>query len=74
MQFVITHHGGALGTLIVKCRLEHRSSHVESVQQFVGPKYAKVWFEPIHRQRDNGDLSLGGESKVKKQAQEPIWA
>jgi hypothetical protein len=74
MQFVVTRHGGALGTLIVERRLGRQSSRVEGVQQFAGPEYAKVGVEPIHRQGDNGDLSLGDESKPKKRAREPIWA
>jgi hypothetical protein len=74
VQFVVTRHGGAPGTMIVERRSGRRSSRVEGAQQFAGLEYAKVGFEPILRQRENGDLSLGGESKVKKRAQEPIWA
>jgi hypothetical protein len=74
MQFGVTRHGGAPGTLIVERRSERRSSRVEGVQQLAGPEYAKVGFEPIHRQRDLGDLSPGGKSKAKKRAREPIWA
>jgi hypothetical protein len=60
MQFVITRHRGAPGTLIIERRSKRRSSHVEGVQQLAGPKYAKVGFESIHWQRDIGDLSPGG--------------
>jgi hypothetical protein len=74
VQFVITHYGGAPGTMIIERRLECQSSRVEGAQQFAGLEYAKVGFEPIHQQRDNGDLSPGGESKAKKRAREPIWA
>jgi hypothetical protein len=74
MQFVVTRHEGAPGTLIVERRSGCQSTRVEGVQQFAGPKYAKVGVEPIHRQGDNGDLSLGNESKAKKRAREPIWA
>jgi hypothetical protein len=74
MQFVVTRHRGAPGTLIVERRSGRRSTCVESVQQFTGPEYVKVGVEPIHRQGDNGDLSLGDESKAKKRAWEPIWA
>jgi hypothetical protein len=49
MQFVVTCHGGAPGTLIVEHRSGRRSSRVEGAQQFAGLKYAKVGFEPIHR-------------------------
>jgi hypothetical protein len=71
---VVTCHGGAPGTLIVEHILGRRSSRVKSVQQFTGLEYAKVGFRSIHRQRDNGDLSPGDESKAKKRAREPIWA
>jgi hypothetical protein len=70
----VMRHGGAPVTLIVERRSEHQSTCVEGVQQFVGPEYAKVEVKPIHRQEDNGDLSLGDESKAKKRAREPIWA
>jgi hypothetical protein len=74
MQFVVTHHGGALGTLIVKRRLGHQSSCVKGLQQFVRPGYAKVGFISIHRQRHNRNLSPGCEFKAKKRVREPIWA
>jgi hypothetical protein len=74
MQFVVTRHGGAPGTLIVERRSGRRSTRVEGVQQFAEPEYAKVGVDPIHRQGDNGDLSLEDESKAKKRAREPIWA
>jgi hypothetical protein len=34
MQFVVTRHGGVLGTLIVERRSGCRSSRVEGAQQF----------------------------------------
>jgi hypothetical protein len=74
MQFVVMRHGGAPGALIIERRSERQSSCVKSVQQLAGPEYAKVGFEPIHQQRDSGDLSPGGESKVKKRVRKPIWA
>jgi hypothetical protein len=49
MQSVVMRHGGAPGTLIVKCRSERRSNRVEGAQQFAGLEYAKVGFEPIYQ-------------------------
>jgi hypothetical protein len=66
MQFVVTRHRGAPGTLIIERRSGCRSSRVEGAQQFAGLEYVKVGFESIHQQRDNGDLSPGGESKAKR--------
>jgi hypothetical protein len=63
---IVTRHKDTPVTLIIECRLEHQSSCVKGMQQFVRPEYVKVGFKSIHRQRDNGNLSLEGESKAKR--------